>query len=309
VLKVHERPAHGTRRGSRAARPPLVHRNSQTTDVEQHSEFAGRRTTKSIDGVSVTGWFTEDFTLAELKTLRAEERIPETRPDSQAFNGLYEVPTLQEVIDLAKSRASASIPRRSTRRTSTRSTSRSRSRSSRPSRGTTGTAGTAPVFVQSFEVANLKDLAGKTRVRLVQLINLGGKPWDFVVANDPRTYADLATPAGLREIARYAAGIGPNKNLIVPRDSANRLLPPTELVRDAHAAGLVLHPWTFRKENTFLPEDFRQGNPASPFYAQAEGDAPAEYALFYRLGIDGLFSDNPDTAVASREEALASRGN
>jgi glycerophosphoryl diester phosphodiesterase len=111
---------------------------------------------------------------------------------------------------------------------------------------------------------------------------------------------DLATAAGLREISKYADGVGPNKNWIVPRDASNRLLPPTSFVRDAHRADLVVHPWTFRRENTFLPEDFRQGNPASPLYQIAFGDLPAELALFYKLGVDGVFSDNPDVAVATR---------
>jgi glycerophosphoryl diester phosphodiesterase len=158
------------------------------------------------------------------------------------------------------------------------------------------------VFIQSFEVGNLKRLHGLTRVPLVQLVDATGKPYDFVVSGDPRTYADLVTPAGLEEIATYARGIGPNKNLIVPRDSANRLLPPTTLVRDAHRAGLVLHPWTFRNENTFLPADFQQGNPASPLFPIAKGDAPAEYRLFFELGVDGLFSDDADTAVATRTQ-------
>jgi glycerophosphoryl diester phosphodiesterase len=134
----------------------------------------------------------------------------------------------------------------------------------------------------------------------VKLSDAVGKPYDFVISGDPRTYADLVTPAGLEEIARYADGIGPNKNLIVPRDSTNHLLAATTLVRDAHRAGLVLHPWTFRRENSFLPEDFRQGNPAHPLYLAAPGNLPAELALFYKLGVDGLFSDNPDTAVAAR---------
>jgi glycerophosphoryl diester phosphodiesterase len=159
----------------------------------------------------------------------------------------------------------------------------------------------APVFLQSFEVSNLKQLNRMTKCKLVQLIDATGKPYDFVASGDPRTYADLVTPAGLAEIARYADGIGPNKNLIVPRDASNHLLAPTSLVRDAHRAGLVLHPWTFRRENTFLPEDFRQGNTASPLYLAAPGNLPGELELFYRLGVDGVFSDNPDTAVAVRE--------
>jgi glycerophosphoryl diester phosphodiesterase len=139
-------------------------------------------------------------------------------------------------------------------------------------------------------------------VPLVQLLSDVGAPYDLVAAGDPRTYADLSTPEGLAEIATYADGIGPSKNQIVPRDAAGNLLEPTSLVDDAHEAGLLVHPYTFRNENNFLPADFRQGNPASPpaEYLRATGDAPAEYRLFFRLGVDGLFSDNSDTAVASR---------
>jgi Glycerophosphoryl diester phosphodiesterase family len=164
------------------------------------------------------------------------------------------------------------------------------------------------VFIQSFEVGNLKDLSEMTRLPLVQLVNEGGRPYDFTVSGDPRTYADLVTPVGLAEIATYARGIGVSKNLIVPRDSANRLEEPTDLVEEAHRAGLLVHAWTFRNENTFLPEDFRQGNAASPVYLRATGNAPAEYKLFYDLGIDGLFSDNPDTALAVRGEVFAKPG-
>jgi len=275
---------------------------SATTDVSSHPEFAGRRVTKVIDGVQITGWFTEDFTLAELRTLRAKERLPDVRPDNTAFDGTQLIPTLTEVIDLAK-RAGVGIYPETKHPTYFRgiglpleeplvATLRAADLD-RPS---------APVFIQSFEVGNLQRLHGMIRVPLVQLIDATGKPFDFVVAGDPRTYADLVTPAGLKEIATYARGIGPNKGLIVPRDSANRLRQPTSLVGDAHRAGLVVHPWTFRNENTFLPADFQQGNPASPVFPRATGDAPAEYRLFFGLGVDGLFSDNSDTAVASRTQ-------
>ncbi len=222
----------------------------RTTNVIDHPEFAGRRKTKRIDGLFITGWFTEDFTLAELKTLRAVERIPQLRPKNTEYDGLYEIPTFQEVIDLAQA-MSAQLGHtigiypetkhptyfdsiglsleeplvRTLRRNGYRSKS-------------------APIFIQSFEVSNLKDLRTMTPVPLVQLINASGKPYDFVVSGDPRTYADLITPAGLAEVATYAQGIGPNKNLIVPRDSMNRLLPPTTLVNDAHTAGLLVHPFT-----------------------------------------------------------------
>jgi glycerophosphoryl diester phosphodiesterase len=278
-----------------------------TTDVAAHPEFAGRRTTKAIDGVSITGWFTEDFTLAELKTLRAKERLPDVRPANTAFDGLYQVPTFQEVIDLAK-RAHVGIYPETKHPTYFRSIGLPLEEPLVQALRANGYRGqSAQVFIQSFEVGNLQRLNRMTNVPLVQLIDATGKPYDFVVAGDPRTYADLATPAGLAEIATYADGIGPNKNLIVPRDAQNRLTSPTMLVRDAHRAGLVVHPWTFRRENTFLPEDFRQGNPASPFYLQATGDFPAELRLFYKLGVDGLFSDNPDVAVAVRHEVVGRR--
>jgi glycerophosphoryl diester phosphodiesterase len=275
-----------------------------TTDVADHPEFADRKTTKTIDGVEHTGWFTEDFTLAELRTLRAVERLPDLRPTNTAFNGLYQIPTFQEVIDLAK-RAGVGIYPETKHPTYFDSIGLSLEE---PLLATLRANGLdsrkAKVFIQSFETSNLKELHGKTRVPLVQLIDEVGAPYDLVAAGDPRTYADLVTPAGLAEIATYADGIGPSKNLIVPRDAAGNLLDPTSLVRDAHRAGLVVHPWTFRRENNFLPLDFRQGNPASPEFIRAAGDLPAELRLFFRLGVDGVFSDNPDTAVATRHQVF-----
>jgi glycerophosphoryl diester phosphodiesterase len=280
---------------------------AETTDVAGHPEFADRETTKTIDGIEVTGWFTEDFTLAELRTLRARERLPLLRPTNTAFDGLYQVPTLQEVIDLAK-RHRVGIYPETKHPTYFDSIGLSLEEPLVATLHDNGYRGrNAPVFIQSFEVANLKELNRRTRVPLVQLLDATGQPYDFVVAGDPRTYQDLATPEGLREIATYADGVGPNKNLIVPRDDAGNLLDPTSFVRDAHRAGLQVHPWTFRKENNFLPNDFRQGNPASPVFLLATGDAPAEFRLFFRLGVDGLFSDHPDTAVAARHELFAGR--
>ena len=277
---------------------------SGTTDVASHPEFAARRTTKTIDGVPTTGWFTEDFTLAELKTLRAKERLPALRPANTVFDGLYEVPTLQEVIDLAK-REHVGIYPETKHPTYFDSIGLSLEEPLVATLKRNGWDGRkAPVFVQSFEVANLKELNRMTSVPLVQLLNNVGQPYDFTVAGDARTYADLATPTGLREIERYADGIGANKNLIVPRDAANRLGRPTSLIRDAHKADLVVHAWTFRKENEFLAEDHRQGNPASPLYRAAVGNIAGELELFYGLGLDGVFSDNTDVAVAAREEVF-----
>jgi glycerophosphoryl diester phosphodiesterase len=154
------------------------------------------------------------------------------------------------------------------------------------------------VFVQSFEVSNLKWLDDRIDVPLVQLLSgPAAQPYDFFVAGDPRTYGDMATPAGLREIARYADGVGPSKDYIVPRDAAGNSLAPTTFVRDAHRAGLLVHPYTFRNENSFLPLELRtSANPAE------YGRAFSEYEQFFELGVDGLFSDNADTAVEARAD-------
>ncbi|MDI5939631.1 glycerophosphodiester phosphodiesterase [Micromonospora sp. DH15] len=274
---------------------------SGTTDVAAHPEFAARKATKTIDGVSVTGWFTEDFTLAELRTLRAKERLPQVRVANTAFDGKLPVPTLQEVIDLAR----------------TESKARGRTigvypETKHPSyfasiglpleerlvavlKANKLTHRNDPVIIQSFETANLRKLDKLTDVKLAQLLDASGRPYDFTLAGDPRTYADLATASGLKWIAGYADGVGATKNLIVPRDAAGKLLAPTALIRDAHRLKLVVHAWTFRAENQFLPADFRIG--ADP---NARGDITAEYELFYGLGLDGVFADQPDTAVAAR---------
>ena len=280
---------------------------SQTTDVASHPEFASRFATKTIDGVVLSGWFTEDFTLAELRTLRAKERIPELRPDNVAFNGLYQVPTLQEVIDLAK-KSGVGIYPETKHPTYFDSIGLSLEEPLVAMLKANGwSSKRAPVFIQSFEVSNLKQLSKLTDAPLVQLLNSTGRPYDFVVAGNPTTYETMTKPAGLKEIARYADGVGPNKNWIVPQDASGRLLAPTSFVGDAHRAGLVVHPWTFRKENAFLPLDFREGNAASPAYAGATGNLPGELALYFKLGVDGVFSDNADTAVATRTEWLSSR--
>jgi glycerophosphoryl diester phosphodiesterase len=275
---------------------------STTTDVAQHPEFAARKTTKPLDGVPTTGWFTEDFTLAELKTLRAKERIPDLRPQNAAFDGKFEIPTFQEVIDLRK-RLSRELHREIGIYPETKHPTYFRTqglpleeRLVRALRRNGLDNKHAPVFVQSFEVGNLQALDHVLHVPLVQLFAAKtARPYDFVVSGDLRTYADLATPAGLAYVAGYADGAGPSKDYIVPRDATGRSLPPTTFVDDAHRAGLVVHPYTFRAENTFLPLELRSSaNPAE------YGNLAAEVRQFFDLGVDGLFSDNPDRAVAAR---------
>lgn len=263
---------------------------SGTTNVADHPEFAARRATKTIDGQSVTGWFTEDFTLAELKTLRARERLPKLRPGNTAYDGQFEIPTFAEIIALAQA-----APRPVGLYPETKHPSYFAAIGlplEPPLLAALTKAGygkrSDPVFIQSFEAGNLKALRKVTDIALIQLIESGMSP-------DGVSYDVMLTPAGLSDVATYADGIGPFKDRIVPRDAAGKLGTPTTLIADAHAAGLKVHPWTFRSENYFLPADFRSaGGPA------AAGDAAAEYKLFYSLGVDGVFADYPAAALAAR---------
>jgi glycerophosphoryl diester phosphodiesterase len=253
---------------------------SGTTDVIDRPEFRRRRRTKWIDGREVTGWFAEDFTLAEIKTLRARERL-EFR--DRSFNGRFEIPTFQEILDLARRRNAGVYPE-------TKLPSYFRSLGlplEEPMVEALHAAGLRDVFLQSFEAGNLKLLKTMTDLPRIQLLDVGGQPWDLALAGDGRTYRELAAPAGLAEIATYADGIGPNKRLIVPAGPDGRLRPPTSLVEDAHRAGLLVHPWTFRSDPVFLAPDY-------------EGDAVREIEQFLSLGVDGLFTDFPDLAISRR---------
>ena len=267
-----------------------------TTDVGSRPEFAGRRRTVSLDGVEVTGWFTHDFTLAELKTLRAVERIPAIRQRNTLYNGLFEVPTFQEVLDLRK-RLSKELGREIGVFPETKHPTyfqrlglglegplvRTLRRNGLDRRG-------AKVFVQSFEAANLRGLAKQLDVPLVFLTGASGGPF-----NDPRSYADYLTPAGLKELSRFVDGLGPEKSQIIPRKADGTLGTPTSLVADAHAAGLKVIPYTFRAENSFLPAELRVGTDPAAY-----GKAIDEQIIFLRTGIDGVFTDQPDIGVVAR---------
>ena len=259
-----------------------------TTDVAAHPEFAGRRTTKTIDGQQETGWFVEDFTLAELRTLRARERLPELRPGNARYDGQFAIPTLGEIIDLAKRRSRelgrvigiypetkhpayfASIGHPTDRLLVDQL------------RAAGWDTATAPVFIQSFEVANLQRLHRLTKLRLIQLLDATGGPADGAAPS----YAAMLTPAGLRAIARYAYGIGPNKAQLWQGEQ------PSALVADAHAAGLRVHPWTYRAEDQFLPDRFR-GRPG-------HDGVRAEMRAALAQGIDGFFTDFTADGVAAR---------
>jgi glycerophosphoryl diester phosphodiesterase len=275
-----------------------------TTDVAAHPEFAGRKKTKLLDGVAVTGWFTEDFTLAELKTLRAKERIPTVRQHNTVFDRHYQIPTFQEVIDLRR-RLSRELGRPIGIYPETKHPTyfQQQGLALEPELVKTLTRNglnrpDAKVFVQSFEVSNLKALHKQLRVPLVQLTSSSGAPYDFVAAGDKRTYADVVSPAGLQEVATYASGLGPSKDQVIPLDATGKLGRPTGLVADAHSAGLVVHPYTFRVENNFLPAEFD-----SSAVAADSGNLFGEIAAYRKAGIDGLFTDNTDIAVAQEAEA------
>lgn len=259
---------------------------SGTTDVASHAKFADRRTAKVIDGQRIEGWFTEDFTLSELKTLRARERLPALRPASAKFDGLDAIPTFQEVVDLAKQQSAccgrpigiypemkhpayfASIQLPIERRL-VEALKRNDLDSVH-----------ALVFVQSFEPESLRNVQAMSQVKLVQLVG----------ADRP----EMVSPEGLRRIAGYAHGVGPDWSLVLPTASG-ALGKPSTLVADAHASGLQVHPWTVRAENQFLPQALRRGEDPA-----AHGDVQAVFKALYAAGVNGVFSDFPGLAVKAR---------
>ena len=298
---------------------------SATTDVAERPEYATRRVTRKVDGIPITDWFASDFTLEEIRQLRAKQAMAER---DQSMNGKFLIPTLQEVIDLAKSKSAGSgrvvgvYPEMKHPTFHAEIGLRLEDRLLDVLNAAGWAEKSSPVIVQSFEVAALKYLRTKTRVRLVQLIDADDvdkngnlvlnppldRPYDFTVAQDHRTFKDLVSKAGLAEIKTYADGVGPWKRYIVSAkqidangdgqaddlngdgkiDERDRiLLAPSNLIKDAHDLGLFVHTWTFRNEPRRLAADFK-------------GDPLLEYKMFYALGIDGAFSDFADTAVKAR---------
>jgi glycerophosphoryl diester phosphodiesterase len=254
-----------------------------TTDVAAHPEFAARRTVRTVDGETVEDWFADDFTLAELRTLRAVERLPALRQGNTVYDGLFGVPTFAEILEL-RARLSAELGREigvypetkhptyhAARGLACEDTLLALLREHGLDRAD------APVFVQSFEVGNLRALHAATPVRLIQLLAAEGGP-----ADGGPSYAALCTPEGLAGVAGYAAGIGPARSLV------------PDVVGPAHAARLLVHTWTVRNENAFLPPHLRRGA-----RDDEHGDVLAEYRALWDAGVDGVFTDQPDTAVTA----------
>jgi glycerophosphoryl diester phosphodiesterase len=277
---------------------------NDTTDVAKHPEFAGLKKTKVIDGVSHTDWFTEDFTFAQLRTLRLKERLPAQRARSAAFDGIDPIASLDEVLQIAR-RNHVGVYPETKHPTYFRSIGLPLEDELLKELAKYGFKGkNDKVFIQSFETSNLRALKKRTGIRLIQLIDVNGAPYDLVANHDPRTYTDLVKPAGLKWIARYADGIAPALTRVIPVDRDGHAGRPTTLVADAHHAGLEVHPYTVRPENAFLPIEYRQGDPRVPGYLNAEGDAARMLADFYRLGVDGIFCDDSALAVATRRRVF-----
>ena len=273
---------------------------SETTDVASHKEFASRKTRKTIDGEPHDGWFVDDFTLAELKTLRAVERIPQFRPGSAEYNGMFQVLTFEEIIDFVAAEAAAHgriigiVPelKHSTYFASVGLPLEDRFLSIIAAHDYTRRN---PVQIQSFEVANLKYLRSKlgsrANLRLMQLvIGEDVRPMDVAATGGKLTFAQMCTPAGLRDIAKYADVVAPPTRSIIPLKKDGSLAEPSAMVHDAHQAGLRIEPWTFRPENRFLAADFRSNGPET---ARHEAGSIAEMKRYIATGIDGFFTDDP----------------
>lgn len=264
-----------------------------TTDIASRPEFATRKSSKEVDGVAVNGWFSEDFTLAEIKQLRAIERIPEVRPANRRFDGQFSVPTLREILELVRAHETLLGRRIGIYPETKHPTHFARlGLALEPPlvsllRDYGYTRKDDPVYLQSFEPSSLQRLRALTPLALIQLLDETGTPFDARVAGAP-TYDHMATAVGLAHIATYADGIGPNKERIIASAEGNRMAStPTDLVREAHMAGLLVHAYTFRAENYFLPTELRRGTDAT-----ACGDLETEIRAFLTAGIDGLFVDH-----------------
>jgi glycerophosphoryl diester phosphodiesterase len=267
---------------------------SLTTDVADRPEFAARRTTRVVHGRRRTDWFIDDFTLAELRSLRAVERLPELRPLNTMYDGRFGLLTLAEVVELARRRSTPSRQIRVLAELKDPGTAAA----GRPVtdlvadelRRLDATAADGTVIVQTFDAAALRRLRaefGDDGPTMLQLVGDGP-------AGDP-----MLTPVGLREISTYAQGIAPSRHRLILRDAEQRMTGTSDLVAHAHSAGLTVVPWTLRSENSFLPLQLRRGEDPAGM-----GNALAEARLLMDLGVDGLITDSPDVARRARRERI-----
>lgn len=268
---------------------------STTTDVADHPVFADRRITKVVNGTAVTGWFVEDFTYAELRMLRTRERMPGLRAANTAYDGHEPIPTFDEVVEVAR-QESVRLGRPIGVCPELKDPTHFRRLSLPLEELLTERlialgldAADGRILVQSFEPASLRRLSVMSAVPLVQLVDVAGSPYDFAGAGDRRTYADLLTPSGLREMSTYAHVLGAHKDLVIPRTPTGALGQPTDLVDRAHRAGLAVHVWTFRAEQRFRPTGVTFA---------------AELDRYTATGIDGLFADQPDLATEAAHRHL-----
>lgn len=275
-----------------------------TTNVSTLSQFADRKITKNIDGKDLTGWFTEDFTLSELQQIKARERIPEFRPANTAYNDLYPVPTLEQVIELAEAnykKTGKIIGLYIETKHPTYFKNHNLAMEDALLKTLAKykyTRDIAPVYLQSFEVSNLKYLKDQLdlhkTIKHAQIIQLydakTSQPADFVEAGETKTYADLATSQGLKDVAKYANGVGPSKGYILNFND-NGSVQTTSFISDAHTVGLKVHPYTFRPENNFLPTSLKcsQDKPAE----RCPSGALKEFEAYFKAGVDGVFTDDP----------------
>lgn len=272
---------------------------SGTTDVADHPEFADRRTAKEIDGQQVTGWFVEDFTLAELRTLRAKERLPDLRPGNARFDGLYQVPTFAEIAALVKAKEAETgrriglYPELKHPHFLLQAEGIDTVDLLLRELDAAGIAADDPIFIQSFEIAPLRRLGERSDYKLVQLVGAEGGPVD----EPAMRYRAMVTMDGMARIADYADAVGADIRLVLEADGT-----PSGLVSAAHAAGLKVHAWTLRKENAFLPPPLRRGESEA-----ARGCPEKLWTLLTRAGVDGVFTDDPAIAVAAREGATCER--
>ncbi len=296
-----------TRDGALVAR----HENEigRTTDVASRPEFAARRGTRVIEGESFEGWFVEDFTLAELKTLGARERNPDWRRESARHDGQQPVLTFQEIIGIVKAEARA-------RRRPIGLYVELKNPGYHASIGLPMEAALvealaraglsrrdAPVFVQSFWPQTLIALRRLTPVKLMLLLNSVAPSREVLGANGLRDWSDAYSRAGLQRIAGFADAVGPEIELIIPRDAQGHSREPSTFVSDAHAAGLLVHAWSVNAENTHLPSELRRGDPSRPGYDGRRGDVASVVHALQAQGVDGLFTDHPDLVVRALSSA------